>query len=142
MAAVSLLTLANVPGTANKKNTKNNFTYAAQQSLQQLYGTVENLQWSQVKDNMLRADFSVEGEQITSFFEPDGRFVATTCTKKLEQLPALVRKVVKNKFEGHEIISIVSYTNESDEAYFVEIRDGDKRKVFRINSNGGISRFN
>ncbi|HSK12820.1 MAG TPA: hypothetical protein VK907_06360, partial [Phnomibacter sp.] len=51
MAAVSLLAFANVPKNNSEKMAKNTYTYAANQTLKGMYGSVDNLQWSVAKEN-------------------------------------------------------------------------------------------
>ncbi|HSK13869.1 MAG TPA: hypothetical protein VK907_11690, partial [Phnomibacter sp.] len=71
----------------------------------------------------------------------EGRHVATTSEKTVDQLPALVRKTVKTKFQGKEVTNMVQYTTDSEDAYFVEVVDHGKTKIFRVGSNGSASRF-
>jgi hypothetical protein len=141
MAAVSLLALANAPKNNSEKSAKKFFTYTASQTLQGMYGKVEKLQWSKAKDDLLRADFSIDGENFTTFFDLEGQFVATTSVKSIDQLPAVVRKSLKQKFEGKEISSLVQYESASETAYFAEIRENNKTRIFRVGTNGAINRF-
>lgn len=139
LAAVTLLAVANPP--KNKDKEKNLYTYAASQSLQQRYGSVEDLKWSKAKENYVRADFTVDGEKFSSFFNQDGAFIATTSERTLEQLPAMVRKTVKTKFDGKEIYNMVQYNSDTEEAFYVEVVDKGKTKVFKVSRTGAISRF-
>jgi hypothetical protein len=139
LAAVTLLAVANPP--KNKDKEKMLYTYAANQTLQQRYGSVEDLKWSKAKDNLIRADFIIDGETFSSFFNQQGDFVATTTERTLTQLPAMVRKIVKTKFDGKEITNMVQYHSDTEIAYYVEVIDRGKTKVFKITSAGGISRF-
>jgi hypothetical protein len=136
-AALTLIAVANPPKTKSGEL----YTYPASQTLQLLYGEVENLKWSKSKDDLLRADFFIDGEAFSSFFDQKGNFVATTSNKNMEELPAMVRKGIKGKLEGKEIGSIIHYSSDSENAYFVECQEKGKKKVFKVTSNGSISRF-
>jgi hypothetical protein len=138
MASASLFVLANSPKKTDKKS---NAPYEASQSLRQLYGEVENLRWTKAKDDMHRADFQIDGENFTTFFDNDGTFVATTHEISLEQLPALARKALKTKLPGKEFTKIVHYQSNESASYFVEVAEANGTGIYKLGSEGDISRF-
>jgi hypothetical protein len=138
LAVASLLLFANPP---KKENKKGNYPYAANQSLMQMYGEVENLRWSDSKDERLRADFQIDGENFSTFFERDGKFVATTHDISFEQLPAMARKPLKAKFQGVEFSKIVYYQSNETASYFVEVVEEGETSIYKVSSEGHISRF-
>lgn len=138
LASVSLFALANAP---KKKDRKSGYPYAASQSLYQMYGNVENLKWSQAKDEMYRADFQIDGENFSTFFDVNGNFVATTHEISLEQLPATARKALKAKFPVKEIGKIVHYQSNESASYYAEILEEGGATIYSVGSGGEISRF-
>lgn len=138
LAAASLLVFANPP---KKENKKGNYSYAASQSLMQMYGNVENLRWSDSKDELLRADFQIDGENFATFFQRDGNFVATTHQISFEQLPAIARKPLKAKFQGVEFSKIVHYQSNETASYFVEVVEEGETSIYKVTTEGRISRF-
>jgi hypothetical protein len=137
MASLSLLALATPP----EKNGKQNYPYAANQTLQQLYGKVENLKWTNPKSDLLRADYEIDGEKFTSFFDVEGKFVATTQEISFDQLPAVARKQLKLKFQGKEFNKVMHYQSNESTCYYVEVLDDSATTIYKVSSEGSISRF-
>jgi len=138
MVVVTLLVIARPPKKNNKKQT---YSYAAAQELTQMYGEVENLRWSDSKDNLIRADFQIDGQNFSTFFYRDGSFAATTHQVTFDQLPAQARKPLKAKFQGVEFSKIVHYQSNETESYFVEMVEEGVTSIYRVSSEGSISRF-
>jgi hypothetical protein len=138
IVALSAMAFANPP---KKSNSDKQYTYAAKQSLYQMYGKVENLTWQQSKEKLVRADYVIDGEKFSSFFELDGSFIATTAAVKLEEIPVKIRKNIQAKLGNGEISNIVHYATETELLYFVQTLEMGKEKVYRVSPNGSISRF-
>jgi hypothetical protein len=137
-AAFGLLVMANPP---KKNGKKGNFPYAPNQTLVHMYGEVENLRWTKSLDDLVRADFQIDGENFSTFFERDGKFVATTHEISLEQLPAIARKSLKAKMPGKDYTKIVHYQSNESATYFVEVAEQDGTAIYKLSSEGDISRF-
>ena len=137
IVAASMLAIADPIENSSEKLT----TYAANESLKAIYGKVGVVVWRQAKDNLLRADFTLDGEKHSAFFEADGRHVATTVETSLDRLPTAVHKAITAKTKGKEMIGLVQYTSETETAYFVEILDGKRKSIFKISPTGTVSRF-
>jgi hypothetical protein len=138
IVALSAMAFANPP---KKGNSDKLYNYAASQSLYQMYGKVESLSWRLSGDKLFRADYVIDGEKFSSFFDLDGTFVATTAVIKLEEIPAKIRKNIQAKLGSKEIRNILHYATETEITYFVETLEYGKDKVYRVSPNGSISRF-
>ena len=138
LAVVTLLVFANPP----KKNNKNQtFFYAAAQKLTQMYGEVEKLRWSDSKENLIRADFQIDGQNFSTFFSREGEFIATTHEVTFEQLPAMARKPLKAKFPGVEFSKMVHYQSYETASFFVEVVEEGETTIYKVTDEGSISRF-
>lgn len=136
--ALGFMAIANPP----KKTFVPRFnTYLANQSLVSMYGKVDQLEWKLCANDLLRANYVIDGEKFSSFFDQEGNFLATTTFVMLEDMPTNIRKKVKEKFEGHEIKSIVHRSTESEISYFVEVMEQGKTRVYQVKTSGVISRF-
>jgi len=138
LAVVTLLVFANPP---KKNNKKQSFSYAAAQELSKMYGEVENLRWSESKENLIRADFQIDGQNFSTFFDRSGGFVATTHEVSFEQLPAMARKPLKVKFQGVEFSKMVHYQSNDTESFFVEVVEEGVTSIYKVTSEGSISLF-
>jgi hypothetical protein len=135
LAAFSLLAMATPP----KKPTAEIYSYVAKESLKNLYGEVDNLHWVKSKDDMVRANFTIDGEVFSAFFDSDGKHVATTSEKTVAQLPAMIRKTVKERFDEKTIANIVQYESPVENAYFLEVEQEGDKKIYKLNPGGRIS---
>ncbi len=138
VAAVSLVAFAKPP---KKNNSERLFTYSANESLKVMYGKVDNLSWSRAKNNLTRANFTIDGEKLSAFFDVDGRHVATTTEVAIDQLPVAARKAVKTKSEGNQVVGLVEYSSDNETAYYLELSDGKKNTIYKITGSGLVSKF-
>lgn len=137
LATFSLLAIATPP----KKPTPEIYSYAAREGLKSMYGEVDNLHWVKSKDDMIRANFTIDGDAFSAFFDSEGKHVATTSEKTVAQLPAMIRKTVKARFDEKSIANIVQYESPVENAYFLEVEQDGGKKIYKVNSVGRISLF-
>jgi hypothetical protein len=137
LATFSLLAMATPP----KKSPTDFYTYVARENLKIMYGEVENLHWVKSKDDMIRANFTIDGDAFSAFFDADGKHVATTIEKTVAELPAIIRKMVKARFDEKSIANIVQYESPVESAYFLEVQEGSGNKIYSVSSAGRISLF-
>jgi hypothetical protein len=115
------------------------FSYEAKESLKNWYGEVDNLHWVKSKDDMIRANFTIDDDVFSAFFDSEGKHVATTSEKTVAQLPAMIRKSVKARFDEKTIANIVQYESHLDNAYFFEVEQEGSKKKYKLNPGGRIS---
>ncbi|MCU0374260.1 MAG: hypothetical protein MUF24_03040 [Chitinophagaceae bacterium] len=141
-AVISLLAIA---GNNNPKAKKNNpsspANYQCIQGLENLFGKVDNVAWTTTKNDLIRANFSLDGESYSVFFEKDGSYVATTRRITLSNVPAPIRVKIKEKFSPEQLETLVHYTSSKDEAYFVEVTTDSKTTIWRISTEGKVEKF-
>jgi hypothetical protein len=137
IAAFGMLAMANPKEGSEKINTS-----SASESLKTIYGYVGPVKWRQAKENLLRADFTVDGQLHSAFFEADGRHVATTIETPIDKVPTAVRKAISSHAKGKELIGLVQYTSDTESVFFVEYKQGKKKSIFKISPTGSVSRFN
>ncbi len=137
LAACSLLTIANP---INGKQEKI-YSYQAEQFIISMHGKVENIKWSNSKDGLIRADFTIDDESISMFFKKDGEYVACTHVIELIQLPAGLRKAVKENLDSDNIQKLIHYMSDKDEAYFAELKEDGIQVIYRINLNGRVEKY-
>ncbi len=135
LATFSLLAIANPP----KKPGTEIYTYAVEEGLKSMYGEVDNLHWVKSKDDMIRANFTIDGDAFSAFFDADGKHVATTSEKTVAELPAMIRRMVKARFDETTIANIVQYESPVENAYFLEVEQEGGKKIYKLNSGGRIS---
>lgn len=113
-------------------------SYRASQNLATLFGKVDDLSWVPARNNMLRANFTLDGEAHSVFFNADGDFLAVTRPIQRNELPLRLRLALDQKFKQATIAESFELTTDSDHAwYFRTIAEG-KTQVWKAYENGRI----
>ena len=117
-------------------------SYVVRQAFIQEFGSIKNVNWQKVGNDILRANFSLEGDKISAFFNYDGDHLATTIQKEIGDLPLKLRTAIKNKFGDKEPTELFELINNDDQAYFFVMEEKEKSIVYKAYSSGHISTFN
>jgi len=141
-AVISMLAIAgNNNPEAKKTKAPNPANYQCIQGLESLFGKLDNVIWTTSKNDLIRANFSLDGEAYSVFFERDGSYVATTRRITISDIPAPIRVKIKEKFSPEQLETLVHYTSSKDEAYFVEVTTDSKTTIWRISTEGKVEKF-
>lgn len=136
-ASFGLLTLAALANSGNKSVTVPN---AARQNFQQQFGTIRQVSWSKAKSQMLRADFSIDGQPVSAFFNQEGEFLATTVAMEKTQLPLRLRLALEQELKGQTIEELYYVEAPSETAYYFASGKNGSRQVYRAYADGHISK--
>ncbi|MCU0334602.1 MAG: hypothetical protein MUF62_06070 [Chitinophagaceae bacterium] len=113
-------------------------SYRASQNLATLFGKVDDLNWVPARNNMLRANFTLDGEMHSVFFDAEGEFLAATRPIKRGELPLRLRLALEQKFRQASITESFELTTDTDHAwYFCTLSQG-KAQVWKAYENGRI----
>lgn len=124
--------------TASGTKEKNVATYRTNQSLVAEFGDVDNLKWSAASNNLTRADFTVDDQAITAFFDDAGDYVASTRVMTLNDLPKKLKSTVTKKLSGENITNILYMTAKDESSYFIETQTDGIRKVWKGQDFGDL----
>jgi hypothetical protein len=131
--AFGITTLA---ASANAKETK--VTYHALQSFQRDFGNIENVTWTNAKDNLFRASFDADGQTISVYYNVEGDFVATTIALEKQNLPMKTRLALNRVMADYVITELFEIQSNSETAYYAKgIKDG-QTKVYKAYSDGSV----
>jgi len=120
---------------------KNVATYRTNQSLVAEFGDVDNLKWSAASNNLTRADFTVDDQAITAFFDDAGEYVASTRVLTLNDLPKKLKSTVTKKLVGENITNILYMTAKEESSYFIETQTDGVRKVWKGQEFGDLKPY-
>lgn len=127
--------------TASGTKEKTIASYRTTQSLAAEFGDVDNLKWSSASNNLTRADFTVEDQQITAFFDDAGEYVASTRVMTLNDLPKKLKSSVNKKLAGQTITNILYMTAKDESSYFIETQTDGVRKVWKGQEFGDLKPY-
>ena len=116
-------------------------SYKVSQAFEQEFGQQKDVVWTDAANNMLRADFKMDEETITAFFNEEGKYIATTRDMKPESLPLKLRLAVNEKTAGYTLNTVFEMISAEDHSFYIEATNGEYKKVFRGFSDGSISLY-
>lgn len=116
-------------------------SYRTVQNLAKEFGDVENLKWSSASNNMTRADFTVDDQKISAFFDEAGEYVASTKILTVNNLPKKILTSLNKKLEGATITSVIHMTTAEDSSYFIESELNGVKKVWKGYSSGMVGAY-
>ena len=138
----SMIALASVTAMANTILEDVKISYVVRQAFIQEFGAVKNVNWQKAGEDILRANFNLDGEKISAFFNYEGNHLATTIQKELKDLPRKLEKAIVEQFGKRQPQELFELINEDDHAYFFVIEEDGKSQVYKAYSSGHINRFN
>jgi hypothetical protein len=103
-------------------------------SFQNNFSNAENTAWSSVKD-LYRADFTLEDQKASAFFNSDGDFIASSRQVTSLQLPMFLKSGLKNSFHDYDVINLFEVDNENGVTYYATIKNS--KKQFMLESISG-----
>lgn len=116
------------------------------------FGDVPNARWERQTD-FDEVSFTKDGQQMSAFYDADGRLVGVTMPKTFEDLPAAGQKNIKTKYAAYQVGDVYLYdddeNNETDmvlyhkrfadeDSYFVELKKDGITTIVRVNKDGAV----
>jgi hypothetical protein len=116
--------------------TKKQGTYKARENFQLEFGSVPNVSWQEGKQSMQMANFTIDNQVVTVFFDKEGELVATTVSMTKSQLPLKLRAALDQQLADIAIDEIFSLESPQENCYYISA-DGGK-KVYQGYANGQL----
>ncbi len=123
---------------ANAKNptSPRSVNFKIVQTFEQEFGNVQSVQWDVTANNLVKASFNLEGENVCAFFDEQGYYVASTVCLTEEQLPFKLRNALQNKYKSAQIAEIIELRNGENDGYFILIKEGNTTKLLKGYGDG------
>jgi len=140
---------------ALRKLDRNVASVTSKNSFASDFGGITDVKWVK-SDYFDEARFTKDGQQLTAFYDYDGKLVGTTQVKTFADIPAKGQKEIKTKYKDYAIGPVIFFDdnefNETDmmlyglqfddeDNYFVELTKGNDKMIVRVNSAGWIFFF-
>ena len=85
-----------------------------------LFKKAINVKWYKAGDNFL-AEFKTEETLNTSLFDKKGRLIYSVNYGSQKQLPASIKKMITDKYEGYEITSVAKVLQDNRKIWIVKL---------------------
>ena len=104
---------------------QNKMPKAVTQSLQTSFKDVKEANWS-VVNNLYKAEFILDGQNITAYLNEEGKLVASARNITALQLPILLQADLKNSYTNYVLTNLLEVDDENGITYYVTAENGTK----------------
>jgi hypothetical protein len=104
------------------------------QSFNNSFKNATEVDWT-AGENFYKANFNLNGQFLTAFFDNDGTFMAVTRQISPVQLPINLQASLKKHQEGLWITSLFEVASERGTTYYITLEDADNRIVYKATSS-------
>lgn len=109
-------------------------------SFSKTFTTATEVDWS-VTNNMYKAQFSLNGQIVTAFYQADGTMIAVTRNMTSNQLPVTLQVDLKKDYENFWITGLFELSDENGTDYYVTLESADETVILKSISNNSWSRY-
>lgn len=131
--ALSLISLSSF---ANDEN----ISPAAIASFNNAFRSATEVNWS-VNDNYFKADFALNGQYVSAFYNEEGKMIAMTRNISSLQLPIALQASLKNKYESYWISGLVEMATDEGTSYYITLENADTKLVLKSGVNSDWSNY-
>ena len=105
------------------------------------FAGARNVSWESLNEGIYKVTFNYEKKNVQAFFDESGNMIATGSEISEEQLPLLVSKSLKSKYDGFKKNEIIEFTMNGETQYLVTVTNGKKGEVLKISNQGEIDLY-
>jgi hypothetical protein len=109
-------------------------------SFESSFVTAKNVKWSLV-ESLYLAEFNVDGQQISAFYDVEGKLVASARHIPVVQMPISLQSSLKSHTEGYQVIDVFELNNDDGTNYYVTIENDSKRILLKSGVNSDWSTY-
>lgn len=103
---------------------------AAIQSFKSTFAHASDVSWS-VSNHLYKADFALNGQYASVFYEADGNLVATSRNISSLQLPITLQASLRKDYAGYWISDLFEITTDEGLAYYVTLQSSDNKLILK-----------
>ncbi len=98
------------------------------------FTTAQEVAWT-VSSDYYKADFDMNGQKVSAFYNTDGDLMGITRNISSSQLPVSLQSSLKKNYSNYWISDLFEVANNNGTSYYVTMEDGNKKVV--LNSASG-----
>lgn len=88
------------------------------------------VKWT-VTDNYFKADFALNGQYVSAFYDTEGAMIALTRNISSLQLPIALQAELKANFDAYWISDVFELANETGTSYYITLETADTQLVLK-----------
>lgn len=103
---------------------------AAIASFQSTFATATEVKWT-VNEEYYKADFSLNGQYASAYYDIDGVLIATTRNITSLQLPIALQASLKKDYGSYWVSELFEVSNEDGTQYYVTLETADNKLILK-----------
>jgi hypothetical protein len=110
------------------------------ESFNKSFKNATEVKWSTV-NSYYKADFSFNGQQVSAFFEREGKLIAVTRHVLSTLLPVTLQADLKKDYEDYWISDLFEVSDDQGTSYFVTLQKPDVSLILKATSGSSWSEY-
>jgi len=110
------------------------------QSFKSSFKDATEVEWK-AKENFYQAQFAMNGQYISAFYDCDGKMIALTRNISTTQLPIGLQTALRNEAGSYWISDLFEVSNEEGTSYYVTLENADTKLVLKSSGSAEWSNF-
>jgi hypothetical protein len=102
----------------------------AVKSFNSSFKNATEVKWT-VTDNYFKADFALNGQYVSAFYDTEGQMIAITRNISSLQLPIALQAELKSNYDAYWISDVFEVANETGTSYYITLESADTQLVLK-----------
>jgi|SRR3954466_15197124 hypothetical protein len=103
---------------------------AAVKSFKSAFKSATEVSWS-VTENLYKANFSLNGQYVSAFYNEEGQMIALTKNLSSLELPIVLQAKLKKNYDGYWISDLIEVAREEGTTYYITLENADTKLVLK-----------
>lgn len=104
------------------------------ESFNSSFKNATEVNWT-ITDSYYKANFALNGQYITAFYDDNGSMIALTRNISSLQLPIALQADLKKSYDSYWISDVMEVANEEGTAYYITLEDADTKLILKSSSD-------
>lgn len=102
----------------------------AVKSFNKSFKNATEVKWT-VTDSYFKADFALNGQYVSAFYNEDGSMIALTRNLSSLQLPIALQADLKSNYNCYWISNVLEVANEEGTSYYITLETADEQLTLK-----------
>ncbi len=102
------------------------------ESFNSSFKNATEVKWT-ITDNYFKADFALNGQYVSAFYDAQGKMIALTRNISSLQLPIALQVDLKKNYNSYWITDVMEMATEEGTSYYVTVENADTQLTLKSN---------
>lgn len=103
-------------------------------SFNSAFRNASDVQWKDC-GGYYKADFSLNGQYVTAFYDQNASLMAVTRNISPVQLPVTLQTSLKKDYENYWVSDLFEVSNENGTSYYITVENGETKTILKSFGN-------